>query len=236
MKEPRIIVAIDSPTEPYLPLFEKLDPSLCNIKIGYSLFMRHGPRIVSTAQNYGYNVFLDMKLHDIPNTVSDAISAAADMGVWMINLHASGGNKMMNAARETLEKCSHRPLLMAVTILTSLTDEDLLDLGLGCNVDEAVFTLTSNALTCGMDGIICSPKDITMINPLIRSIKKDFVITTPGIRLKTSPKDDQERITTPLDAINKGATYLVIGRPITTNKEPALVLRTITEQIEQNIE
>jgi orotidine-5'-phosphate decarboxylase len=228
-KNPRVIVALDFPAAaPALDLVSGLDPSLCRLKVGKEMFTRLGPAFVEKLCGMGFDVFLDLKFHDIPNTVAAACEAAADLGVWMVNLHASGGRRMMETARERLEKLSHRPLLIGVTILTSLGDQDIAEIGFhGAPADNVVrlARLTENA---GLDGIVCSPKEAAEVRPLVN---RDFLLVTPGVRPATASLDDQKRVMTPLDALNSGADMLVIGRPITAAADPLKSLNDIRQEI-----
>ncbi|MEJ1298900.1 MAG: orotidine-5'-phosphate decarboxylase [Candidatus Sedimenticola sp. (ex Thyasira tokunagai)] len=228
-REPRIIVALDFPSAaPALDLVSGLDPKLCRLKVGKEMFTRLGPAFVEQLAGKGFDVFLDLKYHDIPNTVAAACAAAADLGVWMINLHASGGRRMMETARERLEGLSHRPLLIAVTILTSMGDKDIAEIGLhGAPVDNVVrlARLTDEA---GLDGIVCSPREAGEVRPLVTP---EFLLVTPGVRPATASLDDQTRVMTPLDALNNGADMLVIGRPITAADDPLQSLNAIQSEI-----
>lgn len=228
-KTPRVIVALDFPAaEPALDLVRSLDPKLCRLKIGKEMFTRLGPPFVGKLVAEGFDVFLDLKFHDIPNTVAAACAAAADMGVWMTNLHASGGRKMMETARERLEGMSHRPLLIAVTILTSLGEKDINEVGyLGAPADNVV-RLARLADSSGLDGIVCSPLEALEVRSLVRD---DFLLVTPGVRPASSSKDDQKRVMTPVDALNNGADLLVIGRPITAAGDPMASLNAIQQEI-----
>lgn len=228
-KKPRIIVALDfAAAAPALDLVAGLDPSLCRLKVGKEMFTRFGPSFVEKLVGKGFDVFLDLKYHDIPNTVAAACAAAADLGVWMVNLHASGGRRMMDAARDRLEGLSHRPLLIGVTILTSLEAKDIHEVGfLGAPADIVVrqARLTEE---CGLDGIVCSPLEAVEVRPLVA---EDFLLVTPGVRPASSSTDDQKRVMTPLDALNNGADYLVIGRPITGAENPHDSLLSISKEI-----
>lgn len=228
-KSPRIIVALDFPaTEPALELVSVLDPELCRLKIGKEMFTRFGPVIVEQLAGKGFDIFLDLKFHDIPSTVAAACAAAADMGVWMVNLHAAGGRRMMEAARERLEKQSHRPLLIGVTILTSLSEKDIAEIGyLGVPADN-VIRLARLTEDSGLDGIVCSPLEAIEVRPLV---EPNFLLITPGIRPVTASLDDQKRVMAPLDALNNGADFLVIGRPITAAADPLASLRSIQREI-----
>jgi orotidine-5'-phosphate decarboxylase len=224
-----IIVALDFPEKKAaLSLVEQLDPSRCRLKVGKEMFTRLGPDFVEALAGKGFDVFLDLKFHDIPNTVAAACSAACDLGVWMMNVHASGGRRMMEAAREAIEKSSQSPLLIAVTILTSLTEEDIKEVGYSGTPEENVMRLATLASHSGMDGVVCSPKEVTALR---QSIGKDFALVTPGIRPSGSAADDQRRTLSPAEAIAAGSSYLVIGRPITQADAPMSVLLTIESEI-----
>ena len=223
-----IIVALDYPSEKEtLQLVEQLEPSLCRLKVGKELFTRCGPSLVKQLVDKNFDVFLDLKYHDIPNTVAKACAAAADLGVWMLNVHALGGEKMMSAAREALSD-DDSPLLIAVTWLTSSGQDELDALGLKSTPQEMVTRLASMSQNAGLDGVVCSAQEAPVLR---QSMKDDFLLVTPGIRLKDAKKDDQCRVVTPEKAINDGASYLVIGRPITQAVNPCKVLRTIISDI-----
>ncbi len=228
-KNPRIIVALDFPAaEAAFTLVSRLDPSLCRLKVGKEMFTRLGPAFVEKLIAKGFDVFLDLKYHDIPNTVAAACAAAADLGVWMINLHASGGRRMMETARERLASCSNRPLLVAVTILTSLGQKDIAEVGFTGTPAENVLRLGKLAADCGLDGIVCSPREAQVVRP---AVDRDFLLVTPGVRPRDASLDDQQRVMTPLDALNGGGDMLVIGRPITAASEPLESLRRIRDEI-----
>jgi orotidine-5'-phosphate decarboxylase len=225
----RIIVALDfEEREAALALVRQLDCSQCRVKIGKELFTRFGPDLVRTIQEMGFEVFLDLKFHDIPNTVHKAVSAAAELGVWMLTLHASGGEAMLRAARAALEQAEHKPLLVAVTVLTSMSEADLVMQGIQRNTQEQVLRLAALAQECGMDGVVCSALEVSALRSLLRD---DFVLVTPGIRPAGDAADDQLRIMTPRQAILGGSTYLVVGRPITRARDPLLKLRAIQSEI-----
>ncbi len=224
-----IIVALDFPsTKQAIELVERLEPERCRLKVGKELFTRGGPALVEQLVAKGYDVFLDLKFHDIPNTVAAACSAAADLGVWMVNVHAQGGRRMMEAANEALQKSSHQPLLIAVTILTSMGEEDIHEVGLSGSPADNVKQLATLAQNAGLDGVVCSPKEVAMLRETISS---DFQLVTPGIRPSWAAKGDQTRITTPADAIALGSNYLVIGRPITGADDPLLALSKIEDEL-----
>jgi len=225
----RVIVALDNMSlADTMALVSRLEPELCRLKVGKELFTRNGPGVVESLVNKGFDVFLDLKFHDIPNTVANACVAAAELGVWMLNVHASGGRKMMVAAQEAMSGLVKPPLLIAVTILTSLGDEDLAEIGYCENTAEQVKRLAILAAESGMDGVVCSPLETAMITALGL---KDFSLVTPGIRPKDSSVDDQSRIQTPAQAIQNGSSYLVIGRPITRSNDPLKALLSINEEI-----
>ncbi|HXK55968.1 MAG TPA: orotidine-5'-phosphate decarboxylase [Gammaproteobacteria bacterium] len=228
-KNPRIIVALDfAAKEPALDLISQLDPSLCRLKVGKEMFTRLGPAFVETLAAMGFQVFLDLKFHDIPNTVAAACEAAADLGAWMVNLHASGGRRMMEAARERLERRPERPLLVAVTILTSLGESDLAEVGYTGTPVENVLRLARLTHFSGLDGIVCSPLEAAAVRD---QVDRDFLLVTPGVRPHSAALNDQKRVMTPLDALNNGADMLVIGRPITAASDPFASLQAIQLEI-----
>lgn len=228
--DPRIIVALDyADAASALAIVERLSPELCRLKVGKELFTRSGPELVRQLVGRGFDVFLDLKFHDIPNTVAQACRAAADLGVWMMNVHAQGGRKMMAAARAALDDCGERrPLLIAVTILTSLGAEDIAEVGLSGSPADNVLRLATLARDSGLDGVVCSPLEAAALN---RALGAQFRLVTPGVRPAGSAQDDQRRVMTPADAIAAGASYLVIGRPITQAADPIAVLRAIDADI-----
>ena len=224
-----IIVALDFPSaDKALELVGRLAPERCRLKVGKELFTRGGPALVEQLVGKGYDVFLDLKFHDIPNTVAAACLAAADLGVWMVNVHAQGGRRMMESASEALQQSSHQPLLIAVTILTSMGDEDIHEVGLAGSPADNVKRLASLAESSGLDGVVCSPKEVAMLR---ETISEDFKLVTPGIRPSWAAKGDQTRITTPADALQLGSNYLVIGRPITGADEPLEALARIEDEL-----
>jgi orotidine-5'-phosphate decarboxylase len=225
----RVIVALDFSREAdALALVERLDPARCRLKVGKEMFTRSGPQLVEKLVNRGYDVFLDLKFHDIPNTVAGACRSAAELGVWMINVHTLGGRKMMEAAREAVNKSAAKPLLIGVTILTSMGEGDIAEVGLAGSPADNVRRLATLAEVSGLDGVVCSPKEVAMLR---ESINKDFSLVTPGIRPAWSEKGDQTRITTPADAIKLGSDYLVIGRPITAAEDPLQALALIEDEL-----
>ena len=225
-----IIVALDFPSaDKALELVERLAPERCRLKVGKELFTRGGPALVEQLVSKGYDVFLDLKFHDIPNTVAAACRAAADLGVWMVNVHAQGGRRMMEAASEALQQSSHQPLLIAVTILTSMGEEDIHEVGLAGSPADNVKRLATLAQSAGLNGVVCSPNEVAMLR---ETISNDFQLVTPGIRPSWSAKGDQTRITTPADAMALGSNYLVIGRPITGADEPLEALAMIEDELQ----
>jgi len=231
MKDPRIIVALDFPEHRQAIEFsKKVTPDQCRLKVGKELFTSAGPALVEELTGNGYDVFLDLKFHDIPNTVMKAASAAAKLGVWMLNVHALGGIAMMQAAREGIDIVPQRPFLIAVTILTSMTATDLRELGIDKPLQQVVDQFARNALDSGLDGVVCSAQEA----PALRSkLGAAALLVTPGIRPEWAAADDQQRIVTPQQALADGASYLVIGRPITQHKDPAEALSLITASISQ---
>lgn len=227
-QQSKIIVALDYSTErETMELVDRLEPSMCRLKVGKELFTRCGPALVRQLVDRRFDVFLDLKFHDIPNTVAKACSAAADLGVWMLNVHALGGEKMMLAAKQALSE-EGSPLLIAVTWLTSSGQSELDALGINAQPQEMVSRLATMTKNSGLDGVVCSAQEAPMLR---RDFGKDFLLVTPGIRLADSKKDDQCRVVTPEKAIEDGASYLVIGRPITQADDPCRVLRTINQDI-----
>jgi orotidine-5'-phosphate decarboxylase len=225
----RVIVSLDFPDgKQALDLCQKLDPASCKLKIGKELFTREGPELVEKLIASDFDIFLDLKYHDIPNTVASACRVAAELGVWMLNVHASGGRAMMEAANEALDKTTHKPLLIAVTVLTSMSQEDLNELGINKPVEEQVMMLASLAKSSGLNGVVCSAKEASRLKS---ELGKDFCLVTPGIRPANSSSDDQKRIMTPADAIEAGSHYLVIGRPITKAEDPLAALEAINASI-----
>ncbi|MCW8919269.1 MAG: orotidine-5'-phosphate decarboxylase [Gammaproteobacteria bacterium] len=224
-----IIVALDFPSAAQaLALVERLAPERCRLKVGKELFTRGGPALVEQLVGKGYEVFLDLKFHDIPNTVAAACSAAADLGVWMVNVHAQGGRRMMEAAREAMQQSAHQPLLIAVTILTSMGEEDIHEVGLSGSPADNVKRLATLAQSAGLDGVVCSPQEVAMLRQVVSS---EFRLVTPGIRPSWSAKGDQTRITTPAQAMALGSSFLVIGRPITGAAEPLEALAKIEQEL-----
>ncbi len=226
---PRIIVALDFPqAPPALELVHQLDPSLCRLKVGKELFTAAGPQLIEQLQRRGFEVFLDLKFHDIPNTTAQACKAAAALGVWMVNVHAFGGRRMLEAAREALSNVQQRPKLIAVTVLTSMAAADLHELGIDASPAQMVSRLARLASESGLDGVVCSAQEATVLR---QQCGKDFCLVTPGIRPANAAANDQSRIMTPRAALENGANYLVIGRPITQASDPLIALREISQDI-----
>lgn len=230
MKASRIIVALDYPdAESANQLVNHLDPDLCRLKVGKELFTSAGPAFVESLVGRGYDIFLDLKFHDIPTTVAKACAAASRLGAWMVNVHASGGSEMMEAAREAIDQHSKPPLLIAVTVLTSMNELALQQVGISGSVEGHVLKLASLAKASKLDGVVCSAHEA----PILRShIGHDFCLVTPGIRPENAVKDDQSRIVTPRAALQLGSHYLVIGRPITKAASPLAALQAIALEID----
>jgi orotidine-5'-phosphate decarboxylase len=226
---PRVIVALDYPdAEPALALVARLSPAACRLKVGKELFTAAGPKLVETCVQRGFDIFLDLKFHDIPNTVAQACKAAASLGVWMLNVHALGGRAMLSAAREALEALPARPLLIAVTVLTSHSDADLREVGIQGSPQSASLRLAGLARSCGLDGVVCSALEA----PALRgSMGEAFLLVTPGIRTAADAAGDQKRIVTPGAAVAMGASFLVVGRPVTRATDPLAALAAINQEV-----
>lgn len=212
-----------------LALVSRLDPALCRLKVGKELFTVAGPELVRELVAHGFEVFLDLKFHDIPNTVAAACRASAGLGVWMLNVHASGGRRMMEAAREALADLPRPPLLIAVTVLTSMSGDDLGEIGVAGTPADQVLRLARLTQSCQLDGVVCSAREATMLRA---DLGTDFRLVTPGIRPAGADTADQRRVMTPVEALKAGATDLVIGRPITGAVDPLAALRQIRFDIE----
>lgn len=213
-----IVVALDYPTPTQaIAMAKQLDPKQCRVKVGKELFTASGPAIIEELHKLNFEVFLDLKFHDIPNTCAGAVAAAAELGVWMTNVHASGGQRMMSAAAEAIANKQHKPLLIAVTVLTSMEQSDLSGIGLDIAPQQQVQRLAKLAKESGMDGVVSSAQEIELIKQLCG---KDFLTVTPGIRPAGSAAGDQRRIMTPQEAVSIGGDYLVVGRPITQAQNP----------------
>lgn len=229
MKDPKIIVALDfSDHRQAIEFSRKTTPEQCRLKVGKELFTSSGPALVEALIDSGFDVFLDLKFHDIPNTVNKAAAAAAKLGVWMLNVHAMGGVPMMQAAREGIEVVAQRPFLIAVTVLTSMSSDDLRALGITTPLAQMVDRLAHKTIESGLDGVVCSAQEAPGLRA---SIGESALLVTPGIRPEWAATNDQQRIVTPQQALSDGASYLVIGRPITQHPDPAEALRLITESI-----
>ncbi len=224
-----IIVALDAKSQSdALAIADQLDPRLCRVKVGKELFTHEGPAIVRLLQQRGFEVFLDLKFHDIPNTTAQAVCAAADLGVWMVNVHASGGRKMMETCVGRLKAGNYQTQLIAVTVLTSMGREDLKDIGLDIEPFEQVKRLAALTKDSGLDGVVCSAQEAKILRA---ELGQDFALVTPGIRPEGSNADDQKRIVTPKQAMLDGSTHLVIGRPITQSANPNQTLNEILASI-----
>lgn len=220
-----IIVAIDKHNlDEALMLADSLDPTLCRLKVGKELFTTCGPNVVKSLQNRGFEIFLDLKFHDIPNTTAQAVLAAADMGVWMVNVHASIGSDAMALCKNRLLSKSYNTLLIAVTVLTSMTQETLPQIGVFGSLNEQVARLATLAKNSGLDGVVCSAQEATSLKT---ALGKGFKLVTPGIRLPEDSADDQKRICTPKQALQNGSDFLVIGRSITGANSPTEKLKHI---------
>ncbi len=225
----RIIVALDYPDpKQALAIVARLDSTLCRVKVGKELFTRAGPGLVEHLTGHGFEVFLDLKFHDIPHTVAAACAAAADLGVWMVNVHAQGGRRMLEAARESVERFPSRPRLIAVTVLTSLDDAGLREIGFQDSAERLVERLAALAADSGLDGVVCSAREAAALRTRHGA---GFTLVTPGIRPVGGAQDDQRRVMTPAEAIRSGSDYLVIGRPITGAVDPVAALRAIQAEI-----
>ena len=224
-----VIVALDFDNQQAaLSLADQLDPSQCRLKVGKELFTAAGPELVKALVARDFDVFLDLKFHDIPNTVAKAVKASADLGVWMANVHASGGSRMMSAAKQALDEQGSEMQLIAVTVLTSMDDTDLLETGVQRSPSEQVMHLAKLTQKSGLQGVVCSAQEASALKSALGS---DFKLITPGIRLPDSAADDQRRIVSPTDAVAMGSDYLVIGRPITQSAQPLETLRQINQSL-----
>jgi len=226
--DPKIIVALDyADADSALKLVNQLDPALCRLKVGKELFTAAGPQLVENLARSNFGVFLDLKFHDIPNTVAKACSAASNLGVWMLNVHASGGLEMMQAAKKAVDGSDTKPLLIAVTVLTSMNQETLNQIGIHTDLPTHVLNLAKLTQQAGLDGVVCSALEAQMLRSNLGS---KFCLVTPGIRPANASKDDQSRIVTPANALALGSSYLVIGRPITKAENPLAALEAINQE------
>ena len=227
MKSP-IIVALDMESERALELAKKLNPQECKVKVGSQLFTADGPIIIEKLNELGFDIFLDLKFHDIPNTVKKAVETVIKMGVWMLNVHSLGGKEMLRAAYEVVEKVSIKPLLVGVTVLTSLNDKSLKEVGLGLNTEDQVLLLAELCQTEGLNGVVCSANELSVLR---KHLEEDFLLVTPGIRSSGQESDDQKRISTASEAISNGADYIVIGREISNEIDPSKKISQILETV-----
>lgn len=223
----RIIIPLDMEYTSAVSIADKLDPNICRLKVGNQLFTSSGPKILKTLHDKGFEIFLDLKFHDIPNTVYESVRSAANLGVWMINVHASGGSKMLDASKKALEGFDKPPLLVGVTILTSISEEILTEIGFN-NLDKQVMRLTKLAQRSGLDGVVCAASDASKVK---QTCGESFLTVTPGIRPKDADLNDQSRTSTPKEAIANGSDFLVIGRPITGSEDPTNALENIYKEV-----
>ena len=230
MNDPKIIIALDYPAAaPALALADRLQPSLCRLKVGKELFTATGPALLEQLMRRGFEIFLDLKFHDIPNTAAQACKAAASLGVWMVNVHALGGRKMLEAAHEAIASSAQQPKLIAVTMLTSMAQQDLADIGINATPAEMVLRLAMLARDSGLDGVVCSAQEAALLR---KHCGNEFCLVTPGIRPEQASLNDQSRVMTPQAALRAGSSYLVIGRPITQAADPWQALLDICMDIE----
>jgi orotidine-5'-phosphate decarboxylase len=222
-----VIVALDLEHTLAIDLAKKLDPENCRLKVGSQLFTSAGPKVIEELSTLGFDIFLDLKFHDIPNTVTESVKAASNLGVWMLNIHASGGSVMMNAAKEATAELLEPPLIIGVTMLTSLSEKDVNEIGIQ-DISNQALSLASLTKKNSLDGVVCSVNEVRRIKELLG---KDFITVTPGIRSSDSLKDDQSRVSTARNAIENGSDYLVIGRPITQSDNPMNSLDSIIKEI-----
>jgi orotidine-5'-phosphate decarboxylase len=233
MNDPKIIVALDYPNAaPALALADRLEPSLCRLKVGKELFTATGPDVLEKLMQRGFEIFLDLKFHDIPNTTAQACKAAASLGVWMINVHALGGRKMLEAAREAIARSEEQPKLIAVTVLTSMAQPDLSEIGINATSADMVLRLATLARDSGLDGVVCSAQEAALLR---KHCGNEFCLVTPGIRPASASRDDQSRVMTPQAAMQAGSSYLVIGRPITQAVDPLQALLDINHEIGKSL-
>ena len=223
----KIIIPLDLEYSEAIHMAKNFDANLCRLKIGSQLFTSSGPQIIKELNSLGFDVFLDLKFHDIPNTVYEAVKSAADLGIWMVNVHASGGRAMLEASKKALEGFDQPPLLIAVTVLTSFSEDSLNEVGVN-DLSEQVLRLAELTNDCDLDGVVCASTDVKAIK---NRFGKDFLTVTPGIRPSDSKVNDQNRISTPLEAVKNGSDYLVIGRPITESEDPTKALKKIIKEI-----
>ncbi|ENE3044665.1 orotidine-5'-phosphate decarboxylase [Escherichia coli] len=228
-----VVVALDYHNrDAAMAFIDKIDPRDCRLKVGKEMFTLFGPQFVRELQQRGFDIFLDLKFHDIPNTAAHAVAAAADLGVWMVNVHASGGARMMAAAREALVPFGKdAPLLIAVTVLTSMEASDLADLGVTLSPADYAERLAALTQKCGLDGVVCSAQEAVRFKQVFG---QEFKLVTPGIRPQGSDAGDQRRIMTPEQALAAGVDYMVIGRPVTQSVDPAQTLKAINASLQRS--
>ena len=223
----KIIIPLDLEYSAAINMAKNFDANLCRLKIGSQLFTSSGPQIIKELNSLGFDIFLDLKFHDIPNTVYEAVKSAADLGIWMVNVHASGGRAMLEASKKALEGFDQPPLLIAVTVLTSLSEDSLNEVGIK-DLSKQVLRLAELTNECDLNGVVCASTDVKAIK---NRLGKDFIAVTPGIRPNDSKVNDQNRISTPSEAVKNGSDYLVIGRPITESENPTKALEKIIKEI-----
>jgi len=225
--ENRIIIPLDLDYSQAINIAKTLDPNICRLKVGSQLFTSSGPKVINELHSLGFDIFLDLKFHDIPNTVHESVKSAADLGVWMVNVHASGGSKMLEASNKALLGYENPPLLIGVTVLTSLSEEEIKEIGLK-GIQGQVLQLAGLVKDNGLDGVVCAASDTTAIKS---KFGEEFLTVSPGIRPANSNTNDQSRVATPSEAIKNGSDYLVIGRPVTGSKNPKDALEKIYKEI-----
>ena len=223
-----IIVALDLDQKSALELAKKINPQDCKVKVGSQLFTSSGPKVIRELKNLGFEIFLDLKFHDIPNTVRKAVETAIEMGVWMLNVHSLGGKEMLKAAYDAKETASIKPILIGVTMLTSLDNKSIKQVGLELNIEDQVLLLADLCQEEGLEGVVCSPNELVLLR---EKVNKDFLLVTPGIRSLGVENDDQIRTSTVSEAIRRGADYVVIGREITTDIDPNKKIQKILETV-----
>jgi len=227
--ENKIIIPLDLDHSSAINIAKKLNPDLCRLKVGSQLFTSSGPKIISELNDLKFDIFLDLKFYDIPNTVYESVKSAVDLGVWMVNVHASGGAKMLESAKKAIESANSSTILIAVTILTSFSKENMANLGIS-DLDKHILNLGKLAYDCGLDGVVCASTDTQSIK---KNFGKNFLAVTPGIRPAWSSLDDQSRVSTPAEALRNGSDFLVIGRPITGSKDPIKALERIYKEMDE---
>ena len=227
--ENKIIIPLDLDHSSAINIAKKLNPDLCRLKVGSQLFTSSGPKIISELNDLKFDIFLDLKFYDIPNTVYESVKSALDLGVWMVNVHASGGAKMLESAKKAIESVNSSTILIAVTILTSFSKENMANLGIS-DLDKHILNLGKLAYDCGLDGVVCASTDTQSIK---KNFGKNFLAVTPGIRPAWSSLDDQSRVSTPAEALRNGSDFLVIGRPITGSKDPIKALERIYKEMDE---